>query len=305
MLLHRWLLMIALSSIACADDPDSSTLPDAGAESDATVEETVDFDARSRRAAIHAGGSFAISQAKAVTSAFIKEDPTIDPQKSAAENADAIAAQIQAATATTCPTLTLTHAASSATLTVSFPTSGCSVNDVTVSGQVAIQVTAMTGLVKVSFQFTALSVEGHVLEGTVEESTTNGTTYSTKVTSLVADGVTYDYEGTQTLDGDLRGVTLNGSGSSSKSGDTHPTTYSVATVHQKFGACYPDSGTMSLTSKEDVTVGRRTVTVTTTESVLFDANTPSDGTVDVTVTISGSSPVTKTVTLPAYGECPP
>jgi signaling mucin MSB2 len=273
-----------------------------------TSDETplVDADAESLKVASHAMGASALSHGKAVTEAFVHEDPTIDTSKSAGDNGDAIAAQIQAATAMSCPSAQIVHAMGSATLSVTFPSSGCKISGVPVSGQVDIGVATAPPMVSVSFKFTTLTVGGHSLDGMIVESTNDGRAYTTQVTNLVSQEVTYNFNGTLALDSDSTGVTLDGTGSSQKSGDKYPSTFSFTGVHHTFQACYADRGMMAQSRKSDVTLRTRTVTITTTNTVLFDANTRKDGTVDVTIAVSGEPTQTKKdVKLPAYGQCPP
>jgi hypothetical protein len=270
-------------------------------------EEKVDQAGIRMHASRHAGVGHALSHAKTATEVLVQENPTIDPTKTVEQNADSIAAEIEAVKASTCPTLTLVHATGSATVSVTFPPSGCTANGVTISGKVDATVAKVGNIVSVTFAFVALKVSDHQLDGTVLESTSTGTSYTTKVTKLVADGTEYNFDGTHTMDSNFKGITTAGTGSSQAPGDKYPTTYTITGLHHLFAGCYADKGTLAGTIKTDVPgLKGKTTTVVTTTTVTFDENTPKDGTVDLSVKTGekGTEMTTKDVKLPAYGSCP-
>ncbi len=255
----------------------------------------IDTATESKTAASRGNSSTTVSASKSITELFVHEDPTIDPSKTAQQNADAVATELKNSVSA-CPSAKITHATGSVSVSVDFGT-GCTIPSVstmgTISGSASVTV-AKTTAISLSFAFTKLTVNGMTLDGTATESTTNGTTYTSDVD--LTEGTNHvTYKGTLALDVSMKGVTLTGAGTF-QSGTTPAVNYTLNGVHHLFGACYADAGTMGVTKP---TTTKRGTTVNVVETIAFDASTPSTG--KVTVTVNGAS---SSLTLPAYGSCP-
>ena len=267
---------------ACSSSSSGDTTP--------ATSDDVDPQAESADSATYGDSTTKLTSAKAITELFVQEDPTIDTAKTAGQNADAVAAQIAASTST-CATITIAHVPGDASVTADFGT-GCTIGSLgTVSGKVVAEVTRATG-VTVTFTFTNLVAAGYALTGSAAETTTDGTTYSSNV-DLTVNGKHLTFKGTAKLDADAKGVTFDGGGTAQTAATS---AYSVGAVHHVFGGCYADAGKLTLQKQTTTKTGRAT---TVSETVAFDASTPSTG--RVTITVSGAS---QSTTLPAYGSCP-
>jgi hypothetical protein len=240
-----------------------------------------------------------ISDTKSVRELFVEEDPTIDPTKTAAQNADAIVAQLESVLGGDgggCAGAQITHATGSVVVSVVFGT-GCTVSSLglTVAGSTSASVSVGAGTVTVAFNFTNLSVNGRTIDGTASESTSNGSTYLSQVD--VTDGsqkITFD--GTEVPDSSEHGMTLSGTGTY-QDGSATALDFTANGVHLTFGACYADAGTLSF---QESVRNKRDAAVSVTETITFESATPTTGQAEVTV--EGQ---TTTTTLPAYGSCPP
>jgi hypothetical protein len=212
-------------------------------------------------------------------------DPTIDPAKTAAENASAIANEVSGnlgesgVAGTTCGHVTL----ATTSVTVDFG-GGCTMkNGVTASGSVTAAVASSSGTVTITLTFSSLVVNGASLAGSASFATSNGNTFA--VDASVTTGKSTYKVTNLTMGGSSNGtITINGAVTTG--GGDLTTTMTFTQVSWKLGDCYPSAG--SLSTKKAL--------VTTT--VTFDAATPTTGQVTVTV-----GKRTSTQTLPAYGKC--
>jgi hypothetical protein len=246
----------------------------------------IDISAEARDAAAQAAAPTLLAGAKGVQALFVQEDPTVDINKTAGQNADKMAAQVMAKV-TPCAGAQVTHAAGDAGVTVDFGT-GCQVVGTgTLEGHVTTTVTKMGTTVVVNYMFTGVSVNGNSLDGTAIASTSDGMTYASTF-DLTSGIKRVTFSGTATIDANGRGVTLSGTGG-------QPVSYVLAGVHHVFGACYADAGTMSYRTSE--TVNGHVVAVS--KAIVFATTTPASGIVMVTVNSVGSTQM-----LPPYGTCP-
>ncbi len=277
--------LIAVALVACSGDD--------GPPAD------LDYQLEGQHAARVAGfAADTLSSMKALSQAFIDEDPTVDPARSAGENADAIAARIKAATASTCAGATVTHDAGSPSVTVTFPSTGCTLSGVAVAGTVVVKVDGGAGTpVQVTLQLKALSVDGTTLNGYVMETTSDGTSYKSSVI-VTSDALQVSYDGAATLDAGAKGVTLSGGGKVKELDSSQVTQVTLSAVHKTFGACWLDGGSLTLTKSSTLTAGNKTKPVSITKTVSFDAKTPTSGMATVTVLST-----TKPFPLPSYGSC--
>ena len=255
-----------------------------------TNSDGVDLDAESAYAAQSGTSATSLTNAKAVTELFVKEDPTIDVTKSVTANADAVAAQVKSA----CPGATVTHATGSLQVAVDFG-AGCTAGGISASGMVAASLGDHDGAVELAFTFGPLTVNGRSLTGTASATTPDGVSF-TVVEDLLESGNHITFQGTAALDGDGKGATLDGNGTWQKSGEANATPLTLRGVHHAFAGCYADAGTLTLARMASGLKGKL---VSVTEVVAFDAATPSTGKAMVT-----GAGVSSTRTLPAYGSCP-
>lgn len=282
---------VGCSSSSPAAISNDSGLTDASAAGDDAGDD-IDLAAESTNVAEHGASATATASAKATTELFVHEDPTLDVTKTAAQNADAVAAQATASVSS-CASAKVTHATGDVSITVDFG-SGCTIKSVSYSGTVAAKLSAGAGGITVAFTFTDLDVDGTTLNGTASETTTDDATFSSNV-DLTIDTTHVTYKGSLALDGDDAGVTLNGSGTYQK-GSSPATTYSASNVHHAFGGCYADAGALSYGT---TTTGKSGKSYTIVETITFSSTTPSTGQASATI-----GATTTTVTLPAYGTCP-
>jgi hypothetical protein len=254
-------VVLAVLAVACGNGGSMSLEPD-------------EQDVFDRGTDTHAS----VQQLAGLSDSTFQFDPTLDPGKSAAENARAL--QSQAMTALNgCGTVTLTNA----TVTVDFTSTGCTLkNGSTVSGSASFSVTQTTGMVSVAETFTNLVVNGTDLSGTATFVTTNGSTF-TVTASLTTKGNTLSAN--LTVTGTATDITFDGTTSATRAGAATAATFTA--VDWGNGDCYPKSGTLKLTKS------------VITETMTFTAATASTGKVQVAV---GRGMFTQT--LPAYGSCP-
>lgn len=198
-------------------------------------------------------------------------DPTLDPTKTADQNALAISTR--ATSRMPCATVTLTGT----TVTVTAPSTGCTVgNGVAFSGTVAATVTKTGSSLTIKLEFTNFVLSGNAVSGTITLVTSDGTTFQ----------VTYALtRSTKSVSGTLTAVGAPGQITTSGTIDNGSVTATLTNVLWKKGDCYPSSGSLS------VAQGRVTTTYT------FTSTTPMTGTV--------STGKNRTAQLPAYGACPP
>ncbi|MDX2011568.1 MAG: hypothetical protein SFW67_15315 [Myxococcaceae bacterium] len=209
-------------------------------------------------------------QTLAAADAMFDFDPTLDPTKTAQQNAAAIAAR-------TMSSLPCAMVSASGT-TVTVVASNCSgENGVTLSGTITASVvkTDSPATLTVTLTFTNVVLNGSAVSGTMSMTTSNGTTFQ----------VTYDLtRANETVTGMLTAVGAPGQITTSGTIVNGGTSALLTSVVWKKGDCYPSNGTLA------VTVGRVTTTYT------FSSSTPSTG---VVTTARGAK-----LQLPAYGSCP-
>ncbi|MBI5481572.1 MAG: hypothetical protein HY906_22135 [Deltaproteobacteria bacterium] len=225
---------------------------------------------------LHGSGVVAAHQALVAVDQTMEIDPTLDVTKTPEQNADAI--RQRAADGGGCVTATV----SGATVTVTFG-AGCSVRGSTISGQLSLTVTKIAGTITVVATFVGVEVDGKHLDGSIQLMTTGDGTY--QVTFNLTSGDT-------TVTGDVGLVGAPGeltlSGTLTTAGEGRNASATLTDLHYVIGDCYPSGGTLSIAST------RFTGTIT------FLATTPQDGQV-----VIGRGRLQTTVSLPAYGSCPP
>jgi hypothetical protein len=218
-------------------------------------------------------GGHDANQAQQQTLALADElfdfDPTLDPTKTAQQNADAMYAR--ATVQLPCAMVML----SSSTLTVTAATPCTTPNGVTFSGSFTAAVAKSGGTLTITLTYSNVVVGETTLNGTATLTTTNGSTFQVTY-ALTKNGT--QVSGTLTAAGAPGQITVDGM---LTSGSTSAT---LTGVLWKKGDCYPSAGSIA------VTQGRLTTTYT------FTASTPSTG----TVTLARG----RTAQLPAYGSCP-
>lgn len=207
-------------------------------------------------------------------------DPVIDPSKSATENATLIEAQIKTQ-ANACGTVTV----NGATVNADFgAVPGCTFQSgVAVSGSASLGVASASGTVTVSATFTNLVVNGKDLIGSATFTTTNGSSFTVKA-NLTSGGKTLTAD--LTVVGSATGMTIGGT-LSTKKGDTASNLTFSAVLWRK-ADCYPSAGSVAVKSG------------LLSETITFTATTPTTGIAQVVI-----GRKTTTMTLPAYGACPP
>ncbi len=253
----------------------------------AGLTDEVDVPAEAAAAAPRGSAATTVAAAKAVSSLFVQEDPTLDITKTAGQNADAVALQLRASA---CATANVTHSLGMTTVSVDFGAGGCMVNNVgTVSGAVSATVSKQGGSISVALTFTTLDVNGTTLDGTFSVATSDDTSFT--ATADLTDGATHvTFNGIAVLDSGGGGVTLSGTG-------LHQTvSYTASGVHHSFKGCYADAGSLTFTESATAKNGK---SVMVTDVVTFDSSTPSTG--KVSVSVNGTA---TPETLPAYGSCP-
>jgi hypothetical protein len=247
--------------------------------------QAVDVPGEATSAAAQASAIEGLTSVKAATSLFVLEDPTLDLTRSAGQNADSIAQQLQSLS---CANFKLTHAAGMVTVSADFG-AGCTTAKGTFAGAATATVSKQAGSLSVAFMFTNLVVNGLVLNGTCTLATSDGTTFTVDA-EVSAGSMHLTFMGTAALDAQASGVTLDGSGL------TEGVSYTAAGVHHAFQSCYADAGTFTITH---LTTSKSGTTFTVVDIVTFSATTPATG--QVTVTVNG---VSAPAMLPAYSGCP-
>ncbi len=294
----RMLALLAVSVLSGCSS--SSNASDAGASpsSDAATggptPSPSDLDLAAEQAKLAGNGTSTTStaNAKAATELFVQEDPTIDAGASAADNARAVADQVSAAVKS-CASATVAHTSGSTTVGLTFA-STCTIGGVPFSGGLTANVSKTGSSITIAFTFQDLSVNGMVLNGTASETTSNGTTFTSAI-DVTEGSNKITFNGTLTLDSGGTGVTLTGSGTYVSG--TITDSYTASSVHHTFGACYADSGTLSYGTQ---TTGKSGKSYTVSETITFSSSTPTTG--QASATVGGT---VTTVTLRAYGSCPP
>jgi hypothetical protein len=209
-------------------------------------------------------------QSLAISDELFNYDPTLNPAVSAEANAQAIASR--AMTTMPCASVTL----SGATVTVTAPSTGCSVADgVTFSGTVTATVSESGSDLTVVLTFTDFVLSGNAVSGTLTFVTMDG--FTLQITcALVRNG--------KPLSGTLTAVGAPGQITTSGALTHGAATVTLTAVVWQKGQCYPGAGTISLQEGKVTTV------------YTFDSATATTG---VLTDERG-----KTVQLPAYGSCP-
>lgn len=250
--------------------------PDAGAE----------VLTREERDLADRGGesSNATQQLTVLADSLFDFDPTIDPSKTAGENATALDGRVRANLGSAdggvgCGSVSV----SGTTVTVTFgPAPGCALqNGAKISGSVSVGVEKSGSTITLTLTLTQVVSNGVPLSGNATFVTTTGSSFT--VTANVTSGTTTWVVTDLTATGGTGTATLNGS--VTVSGDT-ASSLTLTSLTWAAAACYPHSGTIA--SKKGL--------VTTV--ITFDANTPITGLVKVTV-----GRKTSTVPLPSHGQC--
>jgi hypothetical protein len=257
--------------------------------------EDIDYASESSDTASHGSAPDSLSTSKALSSLFVKEDPTLNLSLTAAQNADAVAAQLATSVMiSTCANASITHTTGTLGVMLSFGT-GCTLPNIgSISGAANATIAKVAGTITVALTLTNITVNGVTVNGTVALSTSDATTFSF-VMHLSTSAQQVSFNGTAVLDADGKGVTLDGTGTSTKAGLS--LSFTMAGVHHELSACYADAGTMTVTKP---TRNKRDMTLTLEETITFSSTTPTTGM--VTVTILG---VSTPATLPTTATCPP
>ena len=226
-----------------------------------------------------AEGQAALQNAINLADSAFDFDPTIDPTKSAAENAAAVQMHVQTqGQSSSCGTASL----QASLVTVSFASMCTLPNGVAVSGTFTVAVSKTGNTVTLALTFSNLTVNGTDLSGTATFATTTGSTF-TVAAQLTSKG--NSVSAMLTVTGTSNAVSIDGTTTVTKSGAGTNLTFN--NVGWKKGDCYPSSGTLK--------VGRAALS----QTVTFTTTTPSTGKVTVS-----TGRVTTSATLPAYGSCP-
>jgi hypothetical protein len=260
--------------IGCSNGCSNGTSSDTDGGDPLTADERAGFDAG-------APSTPAAIQLAAVTDKMFKFDPTIDPTKTAAENAQNVVNEAQQNLGTDgdggtkCGSVTL----NGTTVTANFG-SGCMFGNIAVAGTITVGVTKNGSSISLAVAFMGVTVNGEPLSGTATFTTSNGTTF-TLTANITWQKTTYTAQ-SFTVTGAPGQITLDGA---LGLGDA-VSSYTFAGVVWKQGDCYPSAGT--LTIKKGLL----------TETVTFTAATATTGVVSVTI---GKKMVMGK--LPAYGSC--
>lgn len=293
----RRLLLLSAALIACAACQSEAPKP--------PEPDTFDVPAAAASLADRGGIATALVHYRLLTAALVNETATANPASTTGQIADAIAATAAKAK-TGCGGLNIVHTPGTNLVNITLPTNACKIADLQTSGLIDVSVSLKDGAVAVAIKLSAVKVRGHALDGTAALTTTDGKTFATEITNLKVDGLLWNWSGTPALDAGGQGATLTGSGSVSKDGG--PTiAVQIKGVHRKFAACYPDSGTIAQTFQVALTApkAKAGTLLDATATASFDAETPRDGTVDVTLQVGKLPNAThKNAVLPKYGDCP-
>lgn len=276
---NSWLSLLFSSTFACGALPQpQAPLPDGSAEVLASNQATPR--GLQISALLHAAALVPFSSQGA-----------IDPASSAAQNADAIAAQLPSKIGG-CANAKVRHDAGSVVLSVDLG-GGCVIAGYGTLSGVFTLVVSKDATLRLGFAIASLSINGAALNGSLSAATADGKSFSL-VTEVTAQGSTIKGGGTITLDEDTKGLGLSSSGVITGPGKTVP--YTAAGLHRALGGCYAEAGTVTISEMVSEKLGPPlTVQVVLT----FLPSTPQSG--QLTVTIADQ---TAPATLPPYGDCP-
>jgi hypothetical protein len=235
-----------------------------------------------------AGSQIVVHQGISLTDELFSFDPTLDPARTANENAGLIQTYVTGEL-NGCGSVTLNNAS----VVIAFGQApGCTLpNGEQVSGTASLGVSKQNGTITVTVNLNNLTVNGKDLTGNATMSTTNGTTFNV-IANFSQGSTTINLGGAAsqaigvTVVGSSTGITLDGDATSTRSATTTKLTFTG--VSWKRGDCYPSAGTVKVTKS------------TTEQTYTFNSDTPTTGNVSLAV-----GRKTVTVPLPAYGNCPP
>ncbi len=240
-----------------------------------------------------------------LTAQLLADATAIDPAATPSAIADAIAAHAQKSKAN-CGGLGVKHVPGTPAVEISLPANACKVGGHTAAGFVDVTVSIKDATATVTVKLSAVKVRGHAVAGTLSLAVGSDKSVTTTWTDFKVDGNTWNWIGTPKLDDNGVGVTLEGSGTV-VTADGKTIAVSLQGVHRNFAACYANVGKYTETHQIALTQpkAKAGTLVDATVTASFDADTPRDGTVDVTVA-AGKLPATthKEVVLPKYGDCP-
>jgi hypothetical protein len=320
-MIKRWIAVAAVGLVAACSSSDDEASTPAAAEDDGAPSLTAEAEAADV-AAREGDAQTALTATKGALHGFLDEDPTLDLAKSAAENAQAIVARVEAE-APGCAQIT--HTAGTPTVSVVFSSCALASTGVVVSGTVGLTVSAGSGQVGVAFTFTQLSVDGYTIDGTASVTTSDVVHYSLKADLTVSSLGHVTFDGTAAMSGSGMGtlaVTLDGTGTYAGTAGAAPpsdngwsctttgTTYAVSGLHRMLSACYADGGTATVTRSYGCTKttkkGPLSAAAKTVSVITFSAATATSGQVSVTTTNTlgdAGTSSTSMATLPSHGSC--
>jgi len=130
-------------------------------------------------------GTLSVQQAFVLADNLFQFDPTINPQSTPAQNAQAIGTQTKSVLGS-CGTVTV----SGTTVSINFGAApGCMLaGGINVSGSVQATVTSSGATTTIALTLTNLMIDGRSLSGTLSFATTNGTTFQTSVNLTSSSG---------------------------------------------------------------------------------------------------------------------
>ena len=264
------------------------------------------FDLPAATATVVARGGLptVLMHSSALLGALIVPGQTIDPSKGAGNNGDALAAQASKLAAQ-CQGVKVTHVPGTNSVGLSLPVANCAIGELPFSGFVDVTVASKDGTTSLVVKLTAVKARSHQIDGTIALSTTDGTAFETTLT-LQFDTLQWSWQGSLTPDANKLGALFAGKGSvKTKEGES--IAVAVEGLHHNFAACYANAGTLALTWQVALTApkAKAGTLLDATATVAFNADSPRDGSVAVSLTVGALKPVTqKSVTLPKYGDCP-
>ena len=268
--------------------------------------EAIDVAGTVEAARLRGSVGHALSHSKLAVDTFIPESISLDPAVGVGALGDALATAADQAKAA-CPGLKATHVPGSNAVSVSLPVAGCQLAGLTAAGLVDITATVKDGKASVELKLSAVKIRNHQLDGVLRASSTDGKTVTTEIVKLQFDTFTCTWQGSWQRDANGKGSTSTGTGTVQKTGEAQVVAITATGLHQNFQSCYANAGTVSQTL-ETVLVSPKTKAgqvLTTTLTATFDAETPREGIVAVTLAVGASKPTTpQSVTLPKYGDCP-
>ncbi|MBM4344413.1 MAG: hypothetical protein FJ100_13675 [Deltaproteobacteria bacterium] len=255
--------------------------------------------------AARAGWTTALVHAKLMSTTLLADLVALDPAASPSAIADAVAVHAQKAKAS-CGGLSVKHVPGTPAVEIALPTSACKVGGHAASGFVDVAVAIQDGVATATVQFGAIKVRGHALAGTLKVAVGSDKVHTTTWTAFKVDGHTWNWSGTAKLDDNGAGATVDGSGTVATA-DGKTIAVALQGVHRTFAACYANAGKLIETHQVALTQPKAKVgtLVDATVTATVDAETPRDGTVDVTVAAGKIAATThKDTALPKYGDCP-